>query len=743
MMDKKKKRPASIILVGLMGMIVACILLIANSFLESHKKRLLDDMEVGLTSRAANQTALLAVWTATIYNQIEAFIGQKVVQRFVYHVNASKASVEDVQTAADSIVASHMSQTSGDADSEDKSIEWKILLPRVKQEFVEFAEQNTNFYAASLANSDLEIYFAPQGEPVIEKEQQERMQQALAEGKVQILPAYRVDRRLIVDIVYPVRAPENMAEKEGEISGLFLCSCDITELVDNTDQPDEKFLFTSALLELKDKNLRLLDSKVEQGFHPLPDEEVTQGKNTGAAWEIGDGNKLPLAKRLVPSRIGKAGLPAYTLALPLPDTPWYLLQSVSESAFDEKYEQYKQNVVIACVLATALAGIFILAMWWWLIGRRERAVAKDMHELYQMVKDQKQILDGVNAALSAGVVLNDLAGTIYYANPSYAAMANMDPHHMHGMSYKDLPIDMARSLASHTNTVDSSGVMGTFTEEFEVGGVRHHYLTKSTPFLDEDNNMVGIVSVYSDVSDLVAAQARAQRMVTQTVAVFLRTIEAHDPYLGGHSFLAAELAVVLAFCLGVNDEETMDTLRTAASLSQIGMIHLPRQLLLKTGKLTPAERQFMQRHVQYAAAALQGIDFGLPVLPAIVQMYERLDGSGYPNQLSGDQICFNARILAVANTFVALMRPRSYRSPHTVESALAILNGQPPKYDPQIVGALSSYLATENGRVFLKKLLQNKQKLAEGRPAQNGAQQNTVAQAKVVANRTAAGPAQG
>lgn len=706
-MKNRKKVSAPVILTILMVMVVGFVYVVADSFLESHKIRLMDEMEVGLTNRSANQTALMAVWTATISNQVEAFIGQKEVRLFAYHVNSSKATVEEVQTAVDSIGFNHAVRDA-DGAGDGKKDEWLRFLPKVKEEFIEFAERNSNFRSASLVNEQLEVYFAPQGEPFIEKEQQDRMQQALLEGKVQILPAYREDKRLMVDIVYPVHVPESIAEKEGELAGLFLCSCDITELVDKTNLPDEKFLFTSALLELKDKSLRLLDTKAENGAYPLPDEEVTEGKETGAGWMIEDG-KLPLAKRLVPSRIGKNGLPAYTLALPLPDTPWYLLQSVSESSFDERFARFRENVFIASGLATALAAILLLAMWWWLIGRRERFVANDMRELYQMVNDQKQILDGVNAALSAGVVLNDLAGTIYYVNPSYAAMANMEPHLMQGMSYKDLPIDMARSLASHTNTVDSTGTMGTFTEDFEVGGVRHHYLTKSSPFMDANNNMVGIVSVYSDVSDLVEAQTRAQRMVTQTVAVFLRTIEAHDPYLGGHSFLTAELAVILAYCLGVNDDETVSTLRTAASLSQIGMIHLPRQLLQKKDKLTPEERQFMQRHVVYAASALEGIDFGLPVLPAIVQMYERLDGTGYPNKLAGEQICFNARILAVANTFVALMRPRAYRSPHTMESALKILASTPPQYDPQIVSALASYLSTDNGRAFLAKLAKGRE----------------------------------
>ena len=72
-------------------------------------------------------------------------------------------------------------------------------------------------------------------------------------------------------------------------------------------------------------------------------------------------------------------------------------------------------------------------------------------------------------------------------------------------------------------------------------------------------------------------------------------------------------------------------------------------------------------------------------------MYERLDGSGYPEGLKGDQICLNARILAVANTFCALVRPRSYRMAHGMERAMAILNETPRKYDPQVVRACRAF----------------------------------------------------
>jgi HD-GYP domain-containing protein (c-di-GMP phosphodiesterase class II) len=209
--------------------------------------------------------------------------------------------------------------------------------------------------------------------------------------------------------------------------------------------------------------------------------------------------------------------------------------------------------------------------------------------------------------------------------------------------------------------------------------------------------------------DLVMAQRRAQHMVNQTIAVFVRAIEAVDPYLRGQSELTTKLAVALAPRLDKGDEVTLVTLRTAASLSHIGMIQLPRELLTKTEKLTEEERALLRRHVEYARNALEGIEFGIPVMEAISQMYERMDGSGYPAGLKGEQICLNARILAVANTFCALMRPRSYRSALDTQQAIGMLSTAPLKYDLKVIQALVDFLKTEQGGVFLKSLTSDRQ----------------------------------
>ena len=131
---------------------------------------------------------------------------------------------------------------------------------------------------------------------------------------------------------------------------------------------------------------------------------------------------------------------------------------------------------------------------------------------------------------------------------------------------------------------------------------------------------------------------------------------------------------------------------------------MPHHLLSKKGKLTPEEQREVQRAPEYAFKVLHDLQFSLPVPEAVYQMGERLDGTGQPRQLKGGEIVANARILAVANTFCALLRPRSYRMAHTVEQAMAILNETPRKYDPQVVRALQGFLQTGQGRDFLQKL---------------------------------------
>ena len=308
--------------------------------------------------------------------------------------------------------------------------------------------------------------------------------------------------------------------------------------------------------------------------------------------------------------------------------------------------------------------------------------------------------------MHSALALVDGEGRIVYANTEFARLARCQGDVLHLMQVRHLPDYLARSLERHVEFVWRTGTEFSDQEDMLVEDRLVHLNVQCLPFAAEDGTSGSVVVVYRDITARVEAEQRLATMLRQTVEAFTHAVEAVDPYLKGQSGLTGELAYHLAAWLGKDDPALESTLRTAASLSQVGMIRLPHELLTKAGPLTPEERLLMEKHVDYAVEALRGIDFGLPVLQTIEQMHERMDGSGYPRKLQGEAICLQARILAVANTFCALMRPRSYRRRHDEPAALAILRERPFKYDQQVVDALAAFLQSAQGKEFVQTLRQ-------------------------------------
>ncbi len=134
------------------------------------------------------------------------------------------------------------------------------------------------------------------------------------------------------------------------------------------------------------------------------------------------------------------------------------------------------------------------------------------------------------------------------------------------------------------------------------------------------------------------------------------------------------------------------------------MLSLPTKLLNKKGALTDEERALMKTHVDKTCTILADFDFGLPVQQTINQMYENMDGSGYPNNLKGDEISFISRILSVSNVFCAILRPRIYRKAKTLRETLHLLDKDKHLFDPRVIAALHAYSATDEGKRFIKQL---------------------------------------
>ena len=185
----------------------------------------------------------------------------------------------------------------------------------------------------------------------------------------------------------------------------------------------------------------------------------------------------------------------------------------------------------------------------------------------------------------------------------------------------------------------------------------------------------------------VDALRRLERLTEQTIATMGRLIEARDPYTAGHQRRVMQLSVAICRRLGLSDEARTG-LSVAAQLHDIGKIVVPAEILSKPGHLDDAEFSLVKTHAQSGHDILAGVEFPWPVAEIVLEHHERLDGSGYPRGLLGEQIMLEAKILAVADVVEAMSAHRPYRPSLGIAAALEEIDlGRGRLYDSAVVDA--------------------------------------------------------
>ena len=180
---------------------------------------------------------------------------------------------------------------------------------------------------------------------------------------------------------------------------------------------------------------------------------------------------------------------------------------------------------------------------------------------------------------------------------------------------------------------------------------------------------------------------KAQRILDETINVVASIVELREPYAVGHQQRVSILACAIAGKLGLPQEQ-IERLRTAALLHDTGKIYVPTETLGKPDKLSDTERAMVNLHSQMGYKVLQKVDFPRIVAQIVLQHHERLDGSGYPSGLSGDEILIEARILGVADVVEAMAASRPHRPALSIDKALEeISKNKGTLYDPQVVDA--------------------------------------------------------
>jgi PAS domain S-box-containing protein len=193
---------------------------------------------------------------------------------------------------------------------------------------------------------------------------------------------------------------------------------------------------------------------------------------------------------------------------------------------------------------------------------------------------------------------------------------------------------------------------------------------------DENGKPVSILAEVRDITERKQAEEerkqsfeRVRKALRATVQAISMTVEMKDPYTSGHQQRVADLARSIATEMGLSADR-QDFIRTASSIHDIGKISLPAEILSKPTKLTDLEFKLIKTHSQSGYDILKDIEFPWPVADVVLQHHERMDGSGYPHGLKGENISLEARILAVADVVEAITSHRPYRPALGIDVAL-------------------------------------------------------------------------
>lgn len=187
--------------------------------------------------------------------------------------------------------------------------------------------------------------------------------------------------------------------------------------------------------------------------------------------------------------------------------------------------------------------------------------------------------------------------------------------------------------------------------------------------------------------------AQLHANLEETIVAISKAVEARDPYTGGHQRRVAELACAIAKVLGLEADRIVG-IRMGATIHDIGKIKVPAEILTKPVRLSEIEFMLIKEHARVGSEILGDIHFPWPVKDIAYQHHERVDGSGYPQGLKGEEICFEARIVAVADVIEALSSHRPYRPGQGVEVALEeIRKNRGIFYDAQVVDACLALFA--------------------------------------------------
>jgi PAS domain S-box-containing protein/putative nucleotidyltransferase with HDIG domain len=271
-----------------------------------------------------------------------------------------------------------------------------------------------------------------------------------------------------------------------------------------------------------------------------------------------------------------------------------------------------------------------------------------------------------------------------------------------GYSQKELlstpVVNIYRNASDRTtciNNIEKNGYVKNFEVQFhKKDGSAIDVVVSANKWSSPNGQIKGYRGIAHDVTEQNQIEADRKRYNNSLHQAMISAVESiaaltemRDPYTSGHQKRVAQLAVAIANKLKLS-EHRIEGIRLASLIHDIGKINVPAEILSKPGKLSDIEYDLIKKHAEAAAEIIKPINFPWDIANVVVKHHERLDGSGYPKGLKGDQICLEARIISVADVVEAMSSHRPYRAALGLDVALKeIIQNKGILFDETVVNA--------------------------------------------------------
>lgn len=358
------------------------------------------------------------------------------------------------------------------------------------------------------------------------------------------------------------------------------------------------------------------------------------------------------------------------------NTPWRLIQKISSSEALAESNKHQKFLLTTFILFVMIVAAVFVAIW-------RHSTSMRLQTLSDELETHTVLLDAVTDNINEKIILVDEDSQIIFINPVFAQALSLDEDEV---KFKHLTSVLGvETVALLENS--ACGENHPCVLPLLINEIRCIYHVNTITLLSGEHKD-STLYVLHDISELKQEQEKREQLGRGIIATLVKAVDLHDPYCLNHSARTCEVSLEIGKEMQLSDKQ-LESLEMASLLANIGKLFVPKEILTKMDALSEEESNELRKHIEHAVEILSELSFNGPVVNIVAQKNERLDGSGYPAGLSGDEIMLESRILAVANAFVAMASSRAYREGRAVNDVVDMLLKQSEsQYDRHVVAAL-------------------------------------------------------